>query len=59
MISRTTALVDLCHDIALALAYLRSNGVIHRDLSSNNVLLIAGSKAEVTDFGMAKIFDMS
>ena len=33
--------VNLCHDIALALAYLHSNRIIHRDLSSNNVLLIA------------------
>ena len=51
--------VNLCHDIALALSYLHSNGIIHRDLSSNNVLLIAGSRAKVTDFGMAKVFDMS
>ena len=52
--------VDICHDIALALAYLHSNDIIHRDLSSNNVLLIgAGSRAKVTDFGMAKFFDAS
>ena len=51
--------VDLCHDIALALAYLHSNGIIHRDLSSNNVLMLAGSRAKVTDFGMSKVFDMS
>ena len=50
--------VDICHDIALALAYLHSNDIIHRDLSSNNVLLIgAGNRAKVTDFGMAKLFD--
>ena len=49
--------VNLCHDVALALAYLHSNGIIHRDLSSNNVLLIAGSKAKVTDFGMSKLLD--
>ena len=49
--------VNLCHDIALALAYLHSNGIIHRDLSSNNVLLIAGSRAKVTDFGMSKLID--
>ena len=49
--------VDICHDIALALAYLHSNNIIHRDLSSNNVLLIgAGIRAKVTDFGMAKLF---
>ena len=49
--------VSLCHDIALALAYLHSNTIIHRDLSSNNVLLIAGSRAKVTDFGMSKFTD--
>ena len=51
--------VNLCHDIALALSYLHSNGIVHRDLSSNNVLLIAGSKAKVTDFGMVKLYDVN
>ena len=51
--------VNLCHDIVLALSYLHSNGIVHRDLSSNNVLLIAGSRAKVTDFGMAKLYDMN
>ena len=50
--------VNLCHDIALALAYLHWNGIIHRDLSSNNVLLIGpGNRAKVTDFGMSKLAD--
>ena len=47
--------VDICHDIALAIAYLHSNDIIHRDLSSNNVLMIAGRRAKVTDFGMSKL----
>ncbi len=47
--------VDICHDIALAVAYLHSNDIIHRDLSSNNVLIIAGKRAKVTDFGMSKL----
>ena len=51
--------VNLCHDIALALDYLHSNSIIHRDLSGNNVLLIAGSRAKVTDFGMSKLLGMS
>lgn len=51
--------VDLCHDIALALAYLHSNSIIHHNLSSNNVLPIAGSRAKVTNFGLGKVFDMS
>ena len=47
--------VDICHDVALAIAYLHSNTIIHRDLSSNNVLIIAGRRAKVTDFGMSKL----
>ena len=47
--------VDICHDIALAVAYLHSNDIIHRDLSSNNVLIMAKSRAKVTDFGMCKL----
>ena len=47
--------VDICHDIALAVAYLHSNDIIHRDLSSNNVLMIARRRAKVTDFGMSKL----
>ena len=51
--------VNLCHDMALALSYLHSNGIVHKDLSSNNVLLIAGSRAKVTDFGMAKLYNVN
>ena len=51
--------VNLSHDIAQALAFLHVNGIIHRDLSSNNVLLIAGSRAKVTDFGMSKFTDLN
>ena len=47
--------VNICHNIALALVYLHSNGLIHRDLTANNVLMIAGPRAKVTDFGMSKL----
>ena len=47
--------VDICHDISLAVAYLHSNDIIHRNLSSNNVLILAGRRAKVTDFGMSKL----
>ena len=50
---------NICHDIALALSFLHSNGIIHRDLSSNNVLLCGNIRAKVTDFGMAKLDDLN
>ena len=49
--------VNITYDIAQALAYLHSHEVIHRDLSSNNVLLIGNARAKVTDFGMSKLSD--
>ena len=51
--------VNLCHDITLALSFLHSNGIIHRDLSSNNVLLYGNILAKVTDFGMARLGDQN
>ena len=51
--------VNLSQDIAQALAFLHTNGIIHRDLSSNNVLLIAGSQAKVSDFGKSKFTDVN
>ena len=47
--------VNISHDIALAVAHLHRNGILHRDLSSNNILLNASHQAKVTDFGMSKI----
>ena len=49
--------IDICYDIALAISYLHSNYVVHRDLTSNNVLLDAGKRAKVTDFGVSKFID--
>lgn len=48
--------VSICTDVTLALSYLHACGIIHRDLSSNNVLLVsADRRAKVTDFGMSKL----
>ena len=51
--------LNISHDIALALVYLHSNGLIHRDLTGNNVLIIAGVRAKVTDFGMSKLANVN
>ena len=51
--------INICHDVTLALSFLHSNNIVHRDLSSNNVLLIGNIRAKVTDFGMARLGDIN
>ena len=54
--------VNINCDIAQALAFLHTNevAIVHCDLSSNNVLLIgAGVRAKVTDFGMSKLASLN
>ena len=50
--------VDIMHDVSMALSYLHSRKIIHRDLSSNNVLLSMGRRAKVSDFGVAKFREL-
>lgn len=50
--------VNICHDIAMALAFLHSHNIVHRDLSGKNVLMIGDVRAKVTDFGMATLIDL-
>ena len=45
--------VAILRDVARALAYAHSKGVVHRDIKPENVLL-NGDAALVTDFGIAK-----
>ena len=51
--------LNICRDISRALSFLHVNGIIHRDLSSNNILLLGKSRAKITDFGMAKFVSES
>ena len=52
---------SILHDVALGLCYLHSQTppIIHRDLSSNNVLLNPNMTAKISDLGVARILNLS
>ena len=52
---------SILHDVALGLCYLHSQTppIIHRDLSSNNVLLTPNMMAKISDLGVARILNLT
>ena len=52
---------SILHDVALGLHYLHNHSpsIIHRDLSSNNVLLTSNMKAKISDLGVARILNLT
>jgi tetratricopeptide (TPR) repeat protein len=48
-----TEVISVLRDVSKALAYAHRQGVVHRDIKPDNVLLSEGT-AVVTDFGIAK-----
>ena len=49
--------MSIMQDITLGIQYLHSLEIIHRDLSSNNVILTKHLTAKLADFGVAKMID--
>ena len=51
---------SILHDVALGLCYLHSQtpAIIHRDLSSNNLLLTPNMTAKISDLGVARILNL-
>jgi len=46
--------LGIARDIALAMNYLHSKGIMHRDLKSHNLLVGESWKIKVCDFGLAR-----
>lgn len=47
---------EYCEQIAQALAYAHSKGMIHRDIKPSNVMILSDNSVRLVDFGLAKVF---
>ena len=50
--------LEIALEVARGLAFAHENGLVHRDVKPQNVLLNGDGRAKVTDFGIARTLDV-
>lgn len=52
---REGAVLDLLLQITLALEYVHSKNILHRDIKSENIFLKQGNRVKLGDFGVCRV----
>src|SRR3989440_4720919 len=51
--------LEIAIQVARGLAFAHENGIVHRDVKPQNVILNGDGRAQVTDFGIARSLDVA
>lgn len=51
--------ISILRDVASALDYAHARDIVHRDIKPNNILVDSAGRANLTDFGLAKVLNDS
>jgi len=51
-------IIQMIHDVSLALAHLHKKGIAHLDMKAENLLIHANGLFKLADFGISKLVDV-